>query len=113
MKKYLLIISFFFTFSSQLNPTIIFGLTNKYHLEALTNYTCPICHGKLMGIYSKQFWISLMLVPLLAPEEKIYYLGCLQCEQCFKIKKNANIPALIHGFIRPELGEIIKSAKQE
>jgi len=65
---------------------LICGYSTKKVLEGNLPLTCLICQQKNLNVISLRRWITFFFIPVFPFGEKKFYLECLQCENCYKLK---------------------------
>ncbi len=90
---------------------LIIGTMVKAQEEAFIKSNCLICHYSTLRLFSLQRWLTFFFIPIARPWDKIYYIGCLNCQQCYKLKSRANVPMLLEEKFEGNLLAIIKTSK--
>jgi hypothetical protein len=88
MKNYVLSAALFFslTTTSTNNAMVIMGSHWTKSYEGELPLTCVICHNENLKVYSMRRWFTLFFIDTYPTSDKDYYLECLACENCYKLK---------------------------
>ena len=76
---------------------IIWGSRARKKAEDyLPSEGCIVCNNHGLHVLSIRRWFTFFFIPIFPTGRKKYYLTCLECENCYRLKSDVNIQDLLN-----------------